>query len=102
MKQTQAKKLNIDKISDLRQHPQLVLGFSSEFMDRKDGWPGLQRLYQLPQQNVRGLNHDLAYRGLQSGALDVMDLYATDAEVQYYKIRRLRDDKQFFPEYQKW
>ncbi len=89
----------IRSISDLKKYPQLKFGFSNEFMDRADGWPGLRRHYKLPQMNVRGVDHDLAYRGLSSRAIDVMDLYSTDAEIQYYKIRPLLDDQHYFPDY---
>ena len=99
MKAELADQLNIHTISDLQSHPELVMGFSNEFMDRADGWPGLQRQYQLPQQNVRGLDHDLAYRGIESGTLQVTDLYATDAEIAYYHLRTLEDDQDYFPVY---
>jgi osmoprotectant transport system permease protein len=94
-----AERLNLRTISDLKDHPDLVLGFGNEFMDRADGWPGLQQRYQLPHSNVRGLDHDLAYRGIASGTLHVTDLYATDAEIAYYKLRPLEDDLNYFPVY---
>src|SRR5204862_7167485 len=75
MRKEVAARLGIQKISDLRAHPNLRLGFSSEFMNRTDGWPGLRQRYWLPQQEVRGLNHDLAYQGLVSSTLDATDLY---------------------------
>ncbi|HEB56585.1 MAG TPA: ABC transporter permease subunit [Gammaproteobacteria bacterium] len=99
MKETLAERLKVRKISDLRNHPELVFGFGNEFMDRADGWPGLQQRYQLPQQNVRGLDHDLAYRGIDSDMLQVTDLYVTDAEISYYKLRILEDDLDYFPAY---
>jgi len=99
MKAELAERLKLHTISDLKNHPELVLGFGNEFMDRADGWPGLQQGYQLPQQNVRGLDHDLAYRGIESGTLHVTDLYATDAEIAYYKLRALEDDLNYFPVY---
>ncbi len=99
MKKTQADKLNINNISDLRDHPELKFGFSNEFIDRKDGWHGLQQSYQLPQENVMGLDHDLAYRGLQQGSIDVVDFYSTDAEIKYYNLKVLKDDLHYFPEY---
>jgi len=68
-------------------------------MDRGDGWPSLQKHYKLPQKNVTGLYHDLAYRGLENGGIDVIDLYATDAEIKYYDLRVLKDDLKHFPEY---
>lgn len=99
MKAELAEQLKLRTISDLRNHPDLVLGFGNEFMDRADGWRGLQRRYQLPHRNVRGLDHDLAYRGIESGTLHVTDLYATDAEIAYYNLRALEDDLNYFPVY---
>jgi osmoprotectant transport system substrate-binding protein/osmoprotectant transport system permease protein len=99
MKQTTADMLNINSISDLRKHPELNYGFSNEFLDRKDGWPGLEKTYNLPQKNVTGLDHDLAYRGLEQGSIDVIDIYSTDAEIKYYHLKVLKDDLSYFPEY---
>lgn len=86
-------------ISDLRDHPNLRLGFSTEFMDRGDGWPALRDRYRLPQTDVRGLDHDLALRALAEGTIDVTDLYATDADIAYYGFRTLADDLDHFPRY---
>jgi osmoprotectant transport system permease protein len=99
MRRERAEKLNIKKISDLRNYPDLTFGFSNEFIDRKDGWTGLRERYNLPQTNVRGLDHDLAYRGISSGSIDVIDLYSTDAEIEYYNLATLEDDLNYFPEY---
>lgn len=99
MRQEVAEKLNIQTISDLRRHPELRFGFSNEFMDRKDGWPSLRDRYQLPQRDVRGLDHDLAYRGMEGGDIQVTDLYSTDAEIAYYGLRVLQDDLGHFPIY---
>ena len=99
MLESKAENLSIRAISDLRAHPGLVFAFSNEFMDRADGWAGLRSHYRLPQNQARGLDHDLAYRGLESGSIDAMDLYSTDAEIQYYQIRSLEDDENYFPDY---
>ncbi|MBN1206719.1 MAG: ABC transporter permease subunit [Myxococcaceae bacterium] len=99
MKEAEAERLGLRRISQLRAHPELRLGFSNEFMDRADGWPALRERYQLPQREVRGLDHDLAYRGLESGAIQVTDLYSTDAEIAAYGLRVLEDDLRHFPAY---
>jgi osmoprotectant transport system permease protein len=99
MKGERADALGIRSISDLRRHPGLVLGFSNEFMARADGWPSLQRRYGLPQQNVRGLDHRLAYKSLTDGVLDATDLYTTDAEIARFDLRVLQDDLGHFPAY---
>ncbi len=100
MRRERAAELGIRRISDLARHPDLELGFGEEFLGRADGWPGLRAAYGLPHARVRGLDHDLAYRGLASGALDVMDLYATDAEIAFYDLVALEDDLRFFPSYE--
>ena len=100
MRRDQAQQLGIDRISQLAQHPQLRLGFSNEFLERQDGWPGLRDRYRLPQADVRGLAHDLAYRGVASNSIDVTDLYSTDAEIAHYDLVALKDDALYFPAYE--
>jgi osmoprotectant transport system permease protein len=100
MREAVAEKLGIRRISDLLAHPELRLAFSNEFLDRGDGWRALQQAYRLPQTGVRGMDHDLAYRGLESGAFEVTDLYATDAEIRALSLRVLEDDRHHFPDYQ--
>jgi len=85
-------------ISDLARSPGLRLGFSHEFLGRRDGWPGLRAAYGLPQQ-PRGLDHGLAYEALAAGEIDVMDLYSTDAKIERYRIVVLADDRHYFPAY---
>ncbi len=99
MKEAEAERLGIRRISDLKAHPELRVGFSNEFMQRGDGWPALRDAYGLPQRDVRGLDHDLAYRGMESGAIQLTDLYSTDAEVAAYGLRVLEDDRHHFPAY---
>jgi len=99
MRDARAQELNISNISDLLAYAGLEFGFSNEFIDRGDGWPALRGHYSLPQTGVVGMDHDLAYRALESGDIDVMDLYTTDAEIAYYRLRVLQDDENYFPEY---
>ncbi len=99
MKPERAQQLGVATISDLARHPSLRFGFSNEFMDRGDGWPALQKAYGLPHRNVRGLDHDLAYRAITGGDLDAVDAYSTDAEIAYYGLRLLKDDRAYFPAY---
>jgi osmoprotectant transport system permease protein len=100
MREKDAERLGVVSLSDLRRHPDLKFGFSNEFMDRSDGWPGVRDRYGLPQRDVRGLDHNLAYRALGSGEIHATDLYSTDAEIRQYNLRVLRDDLAFFPSYE--
>ena len=99
MKEERAAQLDIRKLSDLRGHPDLKLGLSNEFLERGDGWRKLREAYHLPQKEVSGLEHSLAYRGLDNGAIDATDLYSTDPEIRYYGLRVLKDDLKVFPNY---
>jgi osmoprotectant transport system permease protein len=100
MRRERARELGITRISQLAAHTELTLGFSNEFLNRTDGWPGLRKTYGLRHENVRGLDHDLAYRAVASGAIDVTDLYSTDAEIEHYDLVALEDDAGFFPDYE--
>ncbi len=95
MLEQKASQLGIRSISDLVRHPELRFGFSNEFVDRADGWPSLSRAYGL-HRDIRGLDHDIAYKALSAGSVDVVDLYSTDAEITHYGIRLLDDDKLHF------
>lgn len=99
MREETAQRLGIRTMSDLARHPELVLGFSHEFLDREDGWPGLRVRYHMKHGEVRGLDHDVAYRALESGAIQATDLYSTDAEIRHYRLRVLVDDLRYFPPY---
>ncbi|HYG54166.1 MAG TPA: glycine betaine ABC transporter substrate-binding protein [Burkholderiales bacterium] len=87
------------RISDLRDRRDLRVGFSHEFLGRRDGWPGLRDTYGL-KLSPRGLDHGLAYEALKAGELDLMDVYTTDAKIERYDIAVLQDDKGFFPSYE--
>jgi osmoprotectant transport system permease protein len=93
-----AERLKLRRISDLAGQASLRLGFSHEFLGRRDGWPGLRAAYRLPQA-PRGLDHGLAYEALAAGEIDVIDLYSTDAKIERYRIAVLEDERSFFPPY---
>jgi len=99
MRRREAQRLDIRSISDLRDHPDLKMGLTHEFLDRRDGWPPLQRRYQLPQQNIIGIDHALGYAALAKGSIDVKDAYSTDAKIAENDLVVLEDNLQFFPRY---
>jgi osmoprotectant transport system permease protein len=100
MRRERAEELGIRSISDLLKHPELRLGFSNEFVKREDGWPGLRDRYGLPQKDVQGMDHRVAYEAIRSGTIDVTELYTTDAEIHRFDLVALRDDRGFFPLYE--
>ncbi len=100
MKSETAQLMGIRTISDLAHHSSLRFGFSDEFLRRKDGWPAIRAVYGLSAAQARGMDHDIAYKGLVKGSIDVIDLYSTDAEIGRYGLRVLIDDLHQFPDNQ--
>ncbi len=86
-------------LSDLAKHRGVRLGLTHEFLGRPDGYPGLARRYGLAMRDVRGLQHELAWGALASGAIDGTDIYTTDAQIAQLGLRLLEDDRGFFPRY---
>jgi len=100
MREDRAEALGVRSISDLVPHASgLNVGFSIEFTNREDGWPGLGPYYGLDFRQVRSLEHGLAYEAVNSGAIDVLDAYSTDGKLRRYPLRVLTDDRGFFPPY---
>ena len=99
MRRSEAERLGLRTITDLRNHPELKIGLTHEFLDRQDGWQPLRARYGLPQQNVTGIDHALGYAALNNGSIDVKDAYSTDAKIAEYDLVALDDDLQFFPRY---
>jgi osmoprotectant transport system permease protein len=99
MRRSEAERLGLHTISDLRNHPELKIGLTHEFLDRQDGWQPLRARYALPQRDVIGIDHALGYAALKNGSIDVKDAYSTDAKIAEYDLVTLEDDLQFFPRY---
>lgn len=98
MREGDAARAGVGKLSDLAGQGELRLGLSPEFLHRADGWPAVARAYGLAQQPVV-LDHGLAYEALAAGRVDAMDIYSTDAKIGKYRLRVLDDDRRVFPEY---
>ena len=99
LQRTEAERLRVQTISDLRRHPELKVGLTHEFLDRQDGWRPLAAAYGLTMPNVSGIDHAIGYAALVRRSIDVKDAYSTDAKIQENDLIVLRDDRHFFPEY---
>ncbi|MDB6108778.1 MAG: Substrate-binding region of ABC-type glycine betaine transport system [Pedosphaera sp.] len=99
MRRERARRLGIVTISDLRKHPELVVGVTHEFLERKDGWKPLAERYGLKMRDVRGIDHALGYVALANGTIDLKDAYSTDAKIAENDLVVLEDDLGFFPQY---
>jgi osmoprotectant transport system permease protein len=94
-----ATRLGLRAIGDLARHPTLTAAFTSGFLEREDGWPGLRRHYGLTLADVRVIEHALAYRAVTSGDVQVIDIFSTDGQLERLRLRILEDDRRFFPDY---
>src|SRR6266404_2127487 len=92
MRRSDAQRLGVRTISDLRKHPELKIGLTHEFLDRQDGWQPLRERYALPQQNVVRIDHALGYAALANSSIDV--------KIEQNDLVVLEDDLQFFPKYE--
>jgi osmoprotectant transport system permease protein len=100
MRDDAAERLGIRTIGDLARHPTLSAAFTSGFLERDDGWPGLRRHYGgLTLADVRAIEHALAYPALAAGRIDVTDAFSTDGQLARGRFRLLEDDRKFFPSY---
>jgi len=88
----------IERISDLKGADDLRLAFTHEFLNRRDGWPGLRAAYDL-EVDPRGIEHGLAYQAIDQGRIDVTDAYATDGDLERYGLAVLADERGYFPDY---
>jgi osmoprotectant transport system permease protein len=103
VKDSFASEHQLRSISDLaRVQSTLRAAFSYEFMDRKDGYPGMVDSYQLKfdSRKVNRMEHNLSFQAIADGAVDVIDVYSTDAKIKRFNLRVLEDDRHYFPVYQ--
>src|SRR5580658_3106494 len=87
------------RISDLtRLRATIRCGFSYEFMDRQDGYPGLADRYRLgfDSAHLNRMEHSLTYQAIDQHAVDVIDVYSTDAKIKKFRLRVLADDMHYF------
>ena len=94
-----AKAHHLKTISDLKNVPDLTAGFDVEFANRTDGNIGLKKVYGL-NLNVKTTQSSLIYKALNTGAVNVAEVYSTDSQIKQYGLTVLEDDQNLFPPYQ--
>ena len=101
MKREVAEERGYTKISDLvADEGNLRAGFTLEFIDRQDGYRGIQEMYGLNFGSVQSMEPALRYQAIENGDVDVIDGYSTDSEIKQYDLVTLEDDMNLFPPYQ--
>ncbi len=100
VRETDAAQNGWTKISDLRGGAaDLRAGFTAEFMEREDGYPGLRKAYALEFRKVHDLDPSLMYDAVAKSEVDVICAFATDGRIAAYNLKPLEDDRGFFPPY---
>lgn len=95
-----ARRWGIETISELAAlDAPLRAGWTAEFSERPDGYPGLRDAYRLQFAEVRDLDPSLMYAAIAQGQVDVICAFSTDGRIAALDLQPLRDDRQFFPPY---
>lgn len=108
IKRSKAKELGIEKLSDIKEliggakGKDLALCVESEFANRPDGLPGLEKTYGLKftRGNTKRLDTGLIYSQTGNGTCTFGEVFTTDGRIQNLDLLTLEDDKKFFPIYQ--
>lgn len=83
-----------------RAHP-WRLGVGYEFLERPDGFPGLQQAYHLRTAgNPVTMDLGLLYSALEAGKVDMIAANSTDGLISVLDVAVLDDDRRYFPPYQ--
>ncbi len=96
-----ARSQNIKTISQAaKKTPEWKAGFGYEFIERKDGFPGLAKTYGLRfSEPPRVMDLGLMYRALKEKQVDLVAGNSTDGLIDRLDLTVLKDDKQYFPPY---
>ncbi|MGH4050794.1 MAG: glycine betaine ABC transporter substrate-binding protein [Clostridium sp.] len=100
VRQDTAKKYNLETISDLAKvGSKLTLGATLEFCNRADGYPGIIKTYNFKFKSFSSIDGGLRYSAIGNKKVDVIDAFMTEGLLKSYKLKMLKDDKHFFPNY---
>ncbi|MDZ7716181.1 MAG: glycine betaine ABC transporter substrate-binding protein [Balneolaceae bacterium] len=73
-------------------------GVPPEFLERPDGYSGLEAHYNLDIPTVE-MNASLMYEALANKRVDVIVGYSTDGRIKALDLKVLKDDRNYFPPY---
>jgi osmoprotectant transport system substrate-binding protein len=107
VKRATAERLGIDslaQIEELLASPEgrdVTFCVESEFANRPDGFPGVQRAYgfRVPARQVKRLDTGLIYSQTGNGTCTFGEVFETDGRIEGLDLLVLDDPKRFFPPY---
>ncbi|KAA0930440.1 glycine betaine ABC transporter substrate-binding protein [Streptomyces apricus] len=73
----------------------------SEFANRADGLPGMQKAYgmKLPGGNLTQMDSGIIYTQVRKGNCTYGEVYTTDGRIKSMDLVVMADDRKFFPNY---
>lgn len=79
----------------------VTLCVESEFANRADGLPGMQKAYgmNLPTRNITQMDSGIIYTQAAKGSCLFGEVYTTDGRIASMKLAVMDDDRKFFPNY---
>lgn len=97
-----ARNLHLKTISDAAPYTtKWTAAFGYEFMERKDGFPGLSSVYGLKfAKTPRVMDLTLIYRAIDEKQVDLIAGAATDGLITPMDLVVLEDNKHYFPPYE--
>lgn len=75
---------------------ELIFGAEYDFYEREDGYDNLCATYGLEFKKEVDLDIGLKYQAINSGQIDVMDMFTTDGQLATAEVKVLKDDKNYF------
>ncbi|MFI6626236.1 glycine betaine ABC transporter substrate-binding protein [Streptomyces sp. NPDC050528] len=106
MNQANFKKYGTKTLSDVaalaKKDPGAVtLCVESEFANRADGLPGMEKAYgmSLPAKNITQMDTGIIYTQVKKGSCTYGEVFTTDGRIKSMNLAVMADDKKFFPNY---
>jgi osmoprotectant transport system substrate-binding protein len=106
MNQANFKKYGTKTLSDVaalaKKNPGAVtLCVESEFANRADGLPGMEKAYgmSLPAKNITQMDTGIIYTQVKKGSCTYGEVFTTDGRIKSMNLAVMADDKKFFPNY---
>ncbi|WP_419666432.1 glycine betaine ABC transporter substrate-binding protein [Streptomyces sp. 2-1] len=106
MNQANFKKYGTKTLSDVaalsKSDPKAVtLCVESEFANRADGLPGMEKAYgmKLPAGNITQMDTGIIYTQVAKGSCTYGEVFTTDGRIKSMNLVVMADDRKFFPNY---
>ncbi|NNN38182.1 glycine betaine ABC transporter substrate-binding protein [Streptomyces sp. S3(2020)] len=79
----------------------VTLCVESEFANRADGLPGMEKAYgmSVPAKNITQMDTGIIYTQVKKGSCTYGEVFTTDGRIKSMNLAVMADDKKFFPNY---